>query len=136
MNQKTALAVIIALLVIFVLAYLSFSSNGTGSINRISPAPSDVPQEVSLRGEFVCLPLKDTTSPQTTDCVLGVRTDNNVYYAIDATGEGARNMLLSLQTGLKIQIDGVLVPIEQISSSQWQKYDIGGIVSTENILRI
>lgn len=136
MNQKTALAIIIALLIIFVLAYQSFSSAGSNSANRVSPTPSDAPQEISLRGEFVCLPYKDTTSPQTTDCTLGVRTDNNVYYAIDATGEGARNMLLGLQTGLKIQIDGVLVPIEQISSSEWQKYDIGGIVSTENIIRI
>ncbi|MES3005783.1 MAG: hypothetical protein V4664_02440 [Patescibacteria group bacterium] len=132
MNQKTALAIIIALFVIFGLAYYSFNSIGNSNPTN-SP---DVPQQVSLQGEYVCLPHKDKTGPQTMECTLGIKTDNNIYYAIDAQGEAARNVLLSLQTGLKIQIDGTLAPIEEINIETWQKYDIGGIISTSNIKRI
>lgn len=135
MNQKTALAIIV-LVVVFVGVYAIFNSKSGNPSGNTSANVSDVPQVISIQGEYVCLPPKGEKKPEALDCTLGVKTDNNVYYAIDAQGENARNVLLSLQTGLKIQIDGTLVPIEQISSDAWQKYDIGGIVITESIKRI
>lgn len=132
MNQKTALAIIIALVIVFALTYVSFESART---KNKAPA-GDVSQQVSFQGEFICLPLKSTSKAPAMECILGLKTDNKVYYAIDAQGESARNALFTLQTGLRIQIDGTLVPIEQISSDVWQKYDIGGILSTDSIKRI
>ncbi len=132
MNQKTALAIIIALVIVFALTYVSFESARTKGQVPVG----DTPQQVSFQGEFVCLPLKSTSKVPAMDCTLGLKTDNKVYYAIDAQGESARNALLTLQTGLRIQIDGTLVPIAQISSDAWQKYDIGGILSTDSIKRI
>lgn len=139
MNQKTALAIIIALLVLLgwgVYATFNTQKSDNNSNTGLVIDPNDVPQEVSLQGEFVCLPNRDTTGPQTMECALGIKSDNDLYFAIDAQGEAARNTLMSLQTGLRIQIDGLLVPIEQISSNVWQKYDVAGIISTSNIQRV
>lgn len=132
MKQKIALAVIIALVGIFVLSYKAFDS--TDKKQTINP--KDIPQQISIQGEFRCIPFKDEKNANPLDCTLGVRTDNNIYYAIDAQGEAAKQVLFSLETGAKIQIDGTLVPIEQISSDVWQKYDVSGIVITNNIKRI
>lgn len=135
MNQKTALAIVI-LLVVLAGFYLVFNFKGDNPAENTPAALSDAPQAISIQGEYLCLPPKGEKKPEALDCTLGVKTDNGVYYAIDAQGENARNVLFTLQTGLKIQIDGTLVPIEQISSDAWQKYDIGGIVITESIKRI
>lgn len=132
MNQKTALAIIIALVLVFGWVYISINP----TVETVAPAPVDIPKEISLRGEFVCLPSRYSTSTVPLECALGIRSDNNVYYVIDAQGDAARNTLLGLQTGLKIQIDGVLVPANQLNSDIWQKYDIGGIISTDRISRI
>lgn len=89
----------------------------------------------TLSGEYVCLPYKDGTDPQTKECALGIKTVSGEYYAINF------NLLSqeppSLTTGDKFKATGTITPIELLSTDHWQKYPIEGIFSvTSSIEKI
>lgn len=95
--------------------------------------PSDiVSYRGTLSGEVVCLPHKDTDGPNTMECAYGLKTDVGEHYALDLA-------LLSqehrpLETGERISANGLITPVEMLSSDHWQKYDIEGIFSVTDSL--
>lgn len=101
-----------------------------GVITITSLHIADTPKRTSLTGEYLCLPHTDTTGPQTEECAAGLKTDDGAYYAIDF---GLMSQTIpSLKSGDRISAEGVLTPIEQLSSDHWQKYPIKGIFSITN----
>ncbi len=98
-----------------------------GIIEVASIAIADVPQRVTLSGTFVCLPHKDTTDPQTEECTFGLKAADGKYYAIDFNL--ASQTAPEFKTGEKFTGSGLLVPVEQLSSNHWQKYNMVGIFS-------
>lgn len=96
------------------------------------PPPVDVPKLVSLRGEYLCLPHVNTSGPQTEECAFGLKTDDGMYYAL-STQSLPIEAMVQLQTGKRISIEGILVPIEQISSDHWRIYPIKGIIEVKKI---
>lgn len=90
------------------------------------------PYRASLSGEYVCLPHKDSTGPQTTECAFGLKTDAGEYYGI--------NFFLMSQThdpilvGQKISANGVVTSVLRLSTDEWQKYPIQGIFSVTDSL--
>jgi len=101
----------------------------------ISSPKSDVPIEVSLAGEYLCLPHRDTDGPQTLECALGLKTNEGNYYALDFD-DLLRSGEIDFGTGTRIVVSGQLVPIEQISSDQWQRYAIEGIIKVETAQQV
>ncbi len=99
-------------------------------------AYSTIPEKTTLKGVYTCLPHRESKGPQTTECALGIKTDNGVYYAMDTNLIQSKNILSSLTTGDRIQIDGPIVPVEQLNSDSWQKYDIHGIISVTGIHKL
>lgn len=100
-----------------------------------SPAPAvgdDPPQQVTLEGEYTCLPHIDSSGPQTLECALGLKTDDGSYYALDT------NLLSSLpptlKTGDRLRANGILTPIERLSTDHWRKYNVKGIFSVTDSL--
>ena len=99
--------------------------------------PTEVPpittgtSTVTLRGEYVCLPHRDTSGPQTLECALGLKADNGLYYALD-TSRVASSSVIATNTGTRLVVEGVIVPIETISSDWWQKYAIRGIIQVNS----
>lgn len=89
--------------------------------------PGDVDRyRASLEGEVVCLPHVGD-GPTTLECALGLRTDAGEHYALDFT-------LLSIEysapdTGARFAANGMVTPIEMLSSDHWQRYDVEGIFS-------
>ena len=85
---------------------------------------------MTISGEYMCLPHKDTSGPQTMECAFGVRTLAGLYYALDF------NLMSqtppTFKTGDRINVSGVFTPLENLSSNQWQKYPIEGILSVTN----
>lgn len=96
--------------------------------------PNDVPRRVSLSGTYVCLPHRNQNGPQTLECAFGLKTDTGEYYAIDFSAMSQTPP--SVATGDTISANGLLVPIEQISSDQWRIYPIEGIFSVTDSLKI
>lgn len=101
------------------------------STNGTQP-PANVPTQTTLTGEYVCLPHRDTSGPVTMECAFGLKATNGSHYALD-TSTIPQDSIISLPTGKEITVEGTLVPIEQISSNTWQKYNIVGIVKVSSI---
>ncbi len=91
---------------------------------------SDLPAggEVSLSGEFVCLPHKDTDGPQTMECAFGLKTDDGTYYGLHDTS-GDYSQLGTLPTGTRITVHGTNKP------EQSDKYQSIGVVSVREVVR-
>lgn len=96
---------------------------------------SAIPQKVSMAGTAVCLPHRDTTGPVTMECAFGFKDQSGQYFALD-TSALDKNAFEIANTGDAIGVNGTLVPIEQISSSQWQTYDIVGIIRVTSLTKI
>ncbi len=88
----------------------------------------------TLSGEVVCLPHADTDGPQTMECAYGLKTDVGVYYALDLTTMSQEHA--PLETGERISANGLITPIELLSSDHWKKYAIEGIFSvTDSVVQ-
>ncbi len=75
-------------------------------------------EPITVTGEVVCLPHKDTSGPQTLECAIGIKDDRGTYYALlsdDPTQTG------SLPTGSRVEIAGRL---QEASSTS--KYNTAG----------
>lgn len=92
------------------------------------PNENAMPFEATLEGLYICLPHKNSSGPQTLECALGIKTDEGIYYALDMSGLMNSGAGIKTATGTRIRVAGTLVPIAAISSDQWQKYDIQGIM--------
>jgi hypothetical protein len=85
------------------------------------------PYRATLAGEYACLPHVDTSGDQTDECEPGIKTDVGEYYAIDLNLMSQTPPQFSI--GERFQANGVITPIERLSSDHWQKYTVEGIFS-------
>jgi hypothetical protein len=93
------------------------------------------PYRGTLSGEYVCLPHTDTTGPQTKECALGIKTEVGEYYAVDFSAMSQTNP--GLETGDFFKANGLITPIERLSTDHWKKYPIEGIFSvTDSVEKI
>lgn len=92
------------------------------------------PYRASFSGTFVCLPHKDTTGPQTEECAFGIELPAGDYYALDTALMS--QMPPEFSAGDYITASGTVTPIERLSSDQWQKYDVAGIFSVTDSVRV
>lgn len=112
------------------------NQNGVWLISKIEKGSySELPQRVSKVGFWECLPHKNTSGPQTTECAFGIAIDqSDAHYAI------SMNLLesgpVNFATGTKIKVEGVLVPANQLSTDIWQKYPIDGIIEVTSIQEV
>lgn len=83
------------------------------------------PDRITLEGEYVCLPHRDTTGVQTDECAAGIRTDT-AYYALDFA---LASQTAQFTVGDRFTASGIFTPVETLSSDRWQQYDIKGIFS-------
>lgn len=98
--------------------------------------PSDIKAyRGTLSGEVVCLPHKDTGGPHTMECAFGMRTDTGEHYALDLSLMSQENP--GLDSGDRFTANGLITPLELLSTDHWQKYDIEGIFSvTDSIEKL
>lgn len=107
-------------------SYIYSEKQGDGTVQE--------PYRGTLTGEFVCLPHKDTSGPQTMECAFGLKTDVDEYYALDFA-------LLSQggpypETGDRFTANGLITPIALLSTDQWDIYPIEGIFSVTDSVEI
>jgi len=89
-------------------------------------------QAVILEGTYVCLPHTDGSKAK--ECTPGLKVGEE-YYALDMAAVIESGSKLTLTNGMKILAGGVVVPIEEISSDQWQNYPVKGIMKVEEVAR-
>jgi hypothetical protein len=119
---------------------LDISIDNEQDVNEILKSISaneDITQgEINLEGVTTCLPHKDTTGPQTLECAFGLQTDSGANYALDLSAFSPDSMSAISTTNNRIRVSGIFVPVEVLSSMEWHKYDIEGIIRVNNAVEI
>lgn len=104
-------------------------------LNFISSGSNSGFSRITVSGEYVCLPKKETEDPVTLECALGIKSVDGKFYALDL------NLLQTevgkdLKTSDQIEVEGNLVPLEAISSINWYSYNIEGIIWVTTLNKI
>lgn len=84
------------------------------------------PKALEVSGEFVCLPHRDTSGPQTLECALGLKGDDGNYYGVSDTDPNYSNVT-GQGTGARVKIRGQFTPRED------SKYNSIGVLSIDNL---
>ena len=102
------------------------------SANEIS-----TPYRGTLTGEYVCLPPATGSTPASPECVTALLTDQDEYYVIDF------NLMSQdrpdLQEGDRFTANGVITPIENLSTDHWQQYPVeieGSFSITDSVQKL
>ncbi len=128
--QKLLLGVLL-LILIGLGASMLFGREGTELLPEEEKAAL-IPGPRSFDGTYECLPHRDTSGPQTLECAFGIQTDDGDHHGLSLTAL-APSLADTLQTGTRIRVQGVYVPVEALSSDAWQRYDIEGILQVDTL---
>lgn len=128
--MKKILAIVAAIIIVLIAGFYALNAY---IYNEKQGDPSDVTSyRGTLSGEVVCLPHADSTGPQTKECAYGLRTESGEYYALDLTLMSQQHA--PLETGERISANGLITPVEMLSSDHWKKYAIEGIFSVTDVV--
>lgn len=134
-QRRNLFFLLVLLLVVFVIGFVLRLLQTTDVNNSVTiPEPT---QEIferkpaTLTGEVVCLPHKNTSGPQTLECAIGLFAADGNYYALDTNLVPQDTSLLT--TGNTIQASGIVTPIELLSTDQFMKYDVKGVLLVESL---
>ena len=89
------------------------------AIGKPTAQPSAQPEQVSVSGTLACLPHKNTSGPQTTECAIGLRTDDGRYYGLQELS--TKDSQTSFNT--RVYVSGVSQP-----PTADTKYDVVGTI--------
>lgn len=110
-QQHIAILLLLAATVVAIFALIAIMNS----------KPNVVQSSISISGEIVCLPHKDTTGPTTLECAYGLKADDGRYYGLrnyDSTG---------FNTSDSVKVSGDLKP------EQSDIYDISGMIDVQTI---
>lgn len=79
---------------------------------------------VTVEGEVVCLPHKNSDGPQTLECAAGLKTTDGKHYGL-STNDPASPLTTAAGTQKKASVTGALEPTGDT------QYDIEGIIAVE-----
>ncbi len=125
------LLLIIVTLIVLAGGYLLYlQTNGAPDLTVMEPSSGDA---VVIEGTYACLPRID--EKKTAECSPGLVTSDGVYYALDlglVVGAGGDPQL---KNGEKISAGGVLIPVEEVASEQWDPYPVTEVMRVEEVAR-
>ena len=87
---------------------------------------------ITITGNFSCLPLKSGVEDPT-NCTLGVRSRDGLYYALDISRIQDANRDLKAED--TIAVTGTMRPIIEVPNSNWAAYNVTGVVLVNTLLR-
>lgn len=129
MNKNSVISAISAVIILGAIIFLTNKPYSPGPDNGGAVEP----YRTTLSGEYLCLPHKETSGPQTMECAFGMKTDDGKYYALDFN--------LSSETppefavGDRVEASGLVTPVEMLSTERWRTYPIEGIFSVTDSAR-
>lgn len=87
---------------------------------------------VTITGNFSCLPLAPESKLAGDTCVLGVRSRDNLYFALDVSRIQDANTDLKAED--TIAVTGTLKEDAE-SLAEWSDYRVAGVVKVNTLLR-
>ncbi len=109
---------------------------GSAPVNSDQGIDKGISRQITVDGKFTCLPHRNTSGPQTMECAFGIKetnTGDNYALNLEALSESDKTLVSS---GANIRVSGLMVPAEALSSDNWQKYNMEGIISVKTVSRI
>ena len=97
--RRNLLLIIVPLAVILLTAVVIVALQSQSSVK----APGE--GEVTIRGEAMCLPHKNTDGPQTLECAFGLKDEKGQYYGLSDSDPNYKNVS-SMPMGKKVEISG------------------------------
>ena len=107
------------------------SSNANSPVSTSAPA-SSMPvasaegEDITISGEMICLPHRNTSGPQTMECAFGLKGEDGNNYGLTDPGW---KFLMGAGTGSKVKITG------KFQRKQDQKYNSIGTITIENLVK-
>jgi len=93
-----------------------------------------VPYRGELSGEYACVPQNGKIPGENEECLLGLKTNAGEYYLIDF------NLMSQtppeMKKGDQVSANGMITPIEMLSTDHWQSYELKGIFSVTDSLNV
>ncbi len=86
----------------------------------------------TITGNFSCLPLKDGSSP-TENCMLGVKSKDGSFYALDVSHIQDANTDLKAED--TIAVTGFLLPASEVDGTAWKIFSVAGVIKVNTLLR-
>lgn len=98
------------------------------------PTPEvEIPTDIAImEGTYACVPRIDGTT--TRECLPAINLGGE-FFALDLASVIEAGGELGLRVGEPITVGGIFVPIEEISSDEWDVYRIQGIMKVEELTR-
>ncbi len=124
MTRYVKLVILLAVVVTAALATLGLSLY-KGAVDNSSIALLNQKAVITVSGTVACLPHKDTSGPQTAECLYGVKVGSGYYAINDHTSLAA-----TYGEGSQLTVTGTLVP-----PATDEKYAIVGTITTASIAR-
>jgi hypothetical protein len=126
-NQYNWLKILLYCILFIIVSLLVIVSFGSTKQKRYIKENSDnslnsLPKDITLSGNYVCLPHINELKSSSTDCVFGLKTDNGEYYMVNF-GAGASAMP-EFQSGKHITAKGFVVIKEALSTDQWVNFNM------------
>lgn len=118
---------VITLLVVTGLAW-AYASALTSPL----PDPSEGvnPGPLTVSGQIVCLPHKNTSGPQTLECAMGLKSEDGRYYGLRYQDQKPLGDT-SLSTETRVTVHGTVA-----KPTDDEKYDVAGNISVDQINRL
>jgi hypothetical protein len=108
-------------LALFAGIYLAVLSAQSAPQRVVENKPSTEGQATVLEGTYVCLPRTDNS--KASECTPGLKVGED-YYALDLALLLGSGTVTNFSNGTKILAAGEIVPVEEISSDQWDIYPV------------
>lgn len=127
--QKRYLPVFLAVILVFLVAF-SFSSQPFSKIAPTPAAPTPTPEQklVTLSGKMICLPHKNASGPQTTECAFGIVDSSGKNYALHDTSSDYSQVSSATNSRPVVAIGFLVPPMPN------DKYDTVGTINLINLL--
>lgn len=132
LTARSVITIILLIIAIIVIGFYTFN-NYIYEEKQIDNS-TYTPYRGTLTGVQTCLPHKDTSGPQTMECAIGMQTDAGEYYALDFAVMS--QIPPEIQNGQRFSANGLITPIENLSSDHWQKYNVKGIFSVTDSVKV
>ncbi|HEY0907926.1 MAG TPA: hypothetical protein VGE35_01110 [Candidatus Paceibacterota bacterium] len=97
---------------------------------------SEMPARISVTGNRICLPHKNTSGPQTLECAIGIKSDDGKNYALSTVLLSSTDAAMTINTAERMRVEGVVTKAEALSTDMWQKYDIVGILAVTAVTKL
>lgn len=95
-----------------------------------SSQPTSSPKgQISVVGELVCVPHKNTNGPQTMECAYGLKAENGVYYGLQDSDPMYKN-ISGVSMNKRVEVTG------SIELKEDSKYDTIGLITVTSLKQL